>query len=61
MSGKKEETKKEKYNNVVCRSYGRSPTWYRTDGAMGIGYSQGDCAKVTKGRIGVVDVGGSAV
>ena len=39
-SGKREETKKEKCNDVVRRSYGRSPTWYRTDGVMGIGYSQ---------------------
>ena len=38
-SGKREETKKGKCNNVVCRSYERSPTCYRTDGAMGIGYS----------------------
>ena len=38
MSGKWEETKKGKYNNVVHRSYGRSPTWYWTDGVKGIGY-----------------------
>ena len=38
--GKREETKKGKCNNVVHRSYERSPMWYRTDGAMGIGYSQ---------------------
>ena len=38
MSGKREETKKGKYNNVVHRSYGRSPTWYWTDGVKGIGY-----------------------
>ena len=37
--GKREKAKKGKCNNVVCRSYGRSPMWYRTDGAMGIGYS----------------------
>ena len=40
VSGKREETKKGKCNDVVPRSYGRSPTWYRTNGAMGIGYSQ---------------------
>ena len=39
MSGKRKETKKGKYNNVVCRSYGRSPMWHWADGAMGIGYS----------------------
>ena len=36
--GKREETKKGKYNNMVCRSYGRSLTWYWTDGMKGIGY-----------------------
>ena len=39
-SGKREETKKGKCNNVVHRSYERSPMWYRTGGAMGIGYSR---------------------
>ena len=39
-SGKREETKKGKCNNVVRRSYERSLTWYQTDGAMGIGYSR---------------------
>ena len=39
VSGKREETKKGKCNNVVRRSYERSPTWYWTNGAMGIGYS----------------------
>ena len=38
-SGKREETKKGKCNDVVHRSYGRYPTWYRTGGVMGIGYS----------------------
>ena len=38
--GKREETKKGKCNDMVHRSYGRPPTWYRTDGAMGIGYSR---------------------
>ena len=38
--GKREETKKGKCSDVVCRSYGRSPMWYQTDGVMGIGYSQ---------------------
>ena len=38
--GKREETKKGKCNDVVRRSYERSPTWYRTDGAVGIGYSR---------------------
>ena len=38
--GKREETKKGKCNNVVRRSYERSPTWYRTNGVMGIGYSR---------------------
>ena len=38
-SGKREETKKGKYNNMVSRSYRRSLMWYWTDGAMGIGYS----------------------
>ena len=37
--GKREETKKGKCNDVVHRSYERSPTWYWADGAMGIGYS----------------------
>ena len=36
--GKREETKKGKYNNMVRRSYGRSPTWYWTDGTKGIEY-----------------------
>ena len=62
-SGKREETKKGKYNNVVCRLYGRSLTWYQTDGAMGI--VGGDCVKVhamvREGCTGMVDVGGSAV
>ena len=40
VSGKREETKKGKCNDMVHRSYGRSLTWYQTDGAMGIGYSQ---------------------
>ena len=40
VSGKREETKKGKYNNVVRRSYGRSPMWYQANGAMGIGYSR---------------------
>ena len=40
VSGKREETKKGKCNDVVRRSYGRSLTWYRTNGAMGIGYSR---------------------
>ena len=39
-SGKREKTKKGKCNDVVHRSYERSPTWYQTDGAMGIGYSR---------------------
>ena len=39
-SGKREKTKKGKCNDVVRRSYERSPTWYWTDGAMGIGYSR---------------------
>ena len=39
-SGKREKTKKGKCNDVVHRSYGRSPMWYWTDGAMGIGYSR---------------------
>ena len=39
VSGKREETKKGKCNNVVCRSYGRSPMWYWANGVMGIGYS----------------------
>ena len=38
-SGKREETKKGKCNNVVHRSYGRSLMWYWADGVMGIGYS----------------------
>ena len=38
--GKREETKKGKCNDVVHRSYERSPTWYWTDGVMGIGYSR---------------------
>ena len=37
--GKREKTKKGKRNNVVRRSYERSPTWYWNNGAMGIGYS----------------------
>ena len=40
MSGKRKETKKGKYNNMVRRSYGRSLMWYWADGAMGIGYSR---------------------
>ena len=32
---KEKKTKKGKYNNVVHRSYGRSPMWYWADGAMG--------------------------
>ena len=40
VSGKREKAKKGKCNDGVRRSYGRSPMWYRTDGAMGIGYSQ---------------------
>ena len=39
-SGKREETKKGKCNDVVRRSYERSPTWYRTDGVMGIEHSR---------------------
>ena len=35
--GKREETKKGKCNDVVHRSYGTSPTWYWTNGVMGIG------------------------
>ena len=31
---KEKRLRKEKYNNVVHRSYGRSPTWYRADGMM---------------------------
>ena len=38
--GKREKAKKGKCNDEVRRSYGRSPTWYRTDGVMGIGYSR---------------------
>ena len=38
-SGNRKETKKVKYNNVVHRSYERSPTWYQANGVMGIGYS----------------------
>ena len=38
-SGKREETKKGKCNDVVRRSYEKSLTWYWTNGAMGIGYS----------------------
>ena len=40
VSGKEKKTKKGKCNDVVHRSYERPPTWYRTDGAMGIGYSR---------------------
>ena len=32
--GKREETKKGKCNNVVRRSYGRSPMWYWANGAI---------------------------
>ena len=39
-SGKREKTKKGKCNDVVRRSFERSPMWYRTNGVMGIGYSQ---------------------
>ena len=39
-SGKRAKTKKGKCNDVVHRSFERSPTWYWTDGAMGIGYSR---------------------
>ena len=52
MSGKREDTKKGKYNNVVHRSYGRSPTWYWTNGAMGI--VGGDRAMVREGHASVV-------
>ena len=37
--GKREKTTKGKCNDVVRRSYERSPMWYRTNGMMGIGYS----------------------
>ena len=33
-SGKREETKKGKCNDVVHRSYERSPMWYQTDGGV---------------------------
>ena len=36
---KEKRLRKEKYNNMVHRSYRRLPMWYRTDGVMGIGYS----------------------
>ena len=57
-SGKREKTKKGKCNDVVHRSYERSPMWYWADGAMGIGYSQWWSRE---GCIGAVDVGGPAV
>ena len=60
---KEKRLRKEKYNNVVHRSYGRSLMWYQTDGAMGI--VGGDCTKlctmVGEGCVSVVDVGGSVV
>ena len=39
-SGKRKKTKKGKCNDVIRRSYERSPMWYWANGAMGIGYSQ---------------------
>ena len=39
-SGKREKTKKGKCNDVVRRSYERSPTWYQANGVMGMGYSR---------------------
>ena len=48
---------------MVHRSYGRSPMWHQTDGAMGIvgGDCVKVCVKVAEGCIGGVHVGGSVV